>query len=64
MTLGANLAANARITSIYSRLDPLIPGGSELDGAKNVRLSVVGHFRPLASPALFVAVESAIASRG
>ena len=63
MTLAANLAANTRITSIYSRLDPLIPGGCELEGARNIRLSVVGHFRPLASPALFAEVESAVASR-
>ena len=63
MTLAANLAANARITSIYSRLDPLIPGGCELEGARNIRLSMVGHFRPLASPALFAEVESAVASR-
>ena len=63
MTLAANLAANTRITSIYSRLDPLIPGGCELEGARNIRLSMVGHFRPLASPALFAEVESAVASR-
>jgi triacylglycerol lipase len=63
VTLAANRAANARITSIYSRLDPLIPGGSELEGATNIRLSMVGHFRPLASPALFAAVEGAIAAR-
>ena len=61
MTLAANLAANARITSIYSRLDPLIPGGSKLEGATNVCLSMVGHFRPLAAPALFAEVERAIA---
>jgi len=63
MTLAANLDANARITSIYSRLDPLIPGGSELEGATNVCLPIVGHFRPLASPALFVEVEGAITAR-
>lgn len=61
MTLAANRTANARITSIYSRLDPLIPGGSELAGATNVCLSMVGHFRPLAAPALFAEVERAIA---
>ena len=61
MTLAANLAANVRITSIYSRLDPLIPGGSKLEGATNVCLSMVGHFRPLAAPALFAEVERAIA---
>lgn len=63
MTLAANLAANARITSIYSRLDPLIPGGSELEGATNVCLPMVGHFRPLSSVALFAEVEGALASR-
>ena len=62
MTLAANRAANTRITSIYSRLDPLIPGGSELDGAQNVCLPMVGHFRPLSSPALFAAIEGAIPS--
>lgn len=63
LTLAANRAANARITSIYSRLDPLIPIGSELDGATNVCLPMVGHFRPLGSPALFAAVEGAVAAR-
>jgi triacylglycerol lipase len=61
-TLAANLAANHRITSIYSRLDPLIPGGSELAGATNIRLSVVGHFRPLGDAHLLAEVERAIAS--
>ncbi|MET4705117.1 alpha/beta hydrolase [Frigoribacterium sp. UYMn621] len=64
MTLAANLEANARITSIFSRLDPLIPEGSELAGATNVRLPMVGHFRPLSSPALFAEVEAALSARG
>ncbi|QNE47087.1 alpha/beta hydrolase [Glaciihabitans sp. INWT7] len=64
MTLAANLEANARITSIYSRLDPLIPEGSALAGATNIRLPIVGHFRPLSSPALFTEVEGAISARG
>ena len=40
---------NARIVSIYSRLDPLIPAGSRLDGAVNIEVPIVGHFRPLSS---------------
>lgn len=60
-TLAANLAANHRIVSIYSRLDPLIPGGSELTGATNVLLPVVGHFRPLGAAQLLTEVERAIA---
>ncbi|MCU1556339.1 MAG: alpha/beta hydrolase [Microbacteriaceae bacterium] len=60
VSLGGNLAANERITSIYSRLDPLIPGGSRLAGATNIELPLVGHFRPLASRELFDAVEESI----
>ncbi len=64
VTLAAHLAANARITSIYSRLDPLIPEGSGLGGATNIRLETVGHFRPLGSPELLAAVERTLADRG
>ncbi|MCU1525103.1 MAG: hypothetical protein JWO18_1997 [Microbacteriaceae bacterium] len=60
VSLAANLAANDRIVSIYSRLDPLIPGGSRLEGATNIELPMVGHFRPLASRRLFEAVEESI----
>ncbi|WP_321164473.1 alpha/beta hydrolase [Curtobacterium sp. Leaf183] len=38
---------NARITSVYGVFDTLIPGGSELVGATNVRVPVGGHFRIL-----------------
>ncbi|HEY0260939.1 MAG TPA: alpha/beta hydrolase [Lacisediminihabitans sp.] len=61
--LAANLEANSRITSIYSRLDPLIPEGSRLEGATNVELDLVGHFRPLGSVRLMAEVENAIAPR-
>jgi len=53
LRLAGEREANARIVSIYSRLDPLIPGGSHLAGALNIELPVVGHFRPLASKELF-----------
>jgi pimeloyl-ACP methyl ester carboxylesterase len=45
--LQASLEANARITSIYAAFDPHIPGGSRLDGARNLQLEAMGHFRPL-----------------
>ncbi len=61
LELAEDRAANARITSIYSRLDPLIPGGSRLEGAENVELSIVGHFRPLASPLLFSEMRRVVA---
>lgn len=62
--LAAQRRVNSRITSIYSRLDPLIPGGSRLEGAHNVQLPMVGHFRPLSSVGLIDAVENAIARQG
>lgn len=58
--LAANLAANRDITSIFSRLDPLIPGGSRLEGATNVELPIVGHFRPLDTVDFFEQIERAI----
>ncbi|KTS70228.1 acetyltransferase and hydrolase with the alpha/beta hydrolase fold protein [Microbacterium testaceum] len=48
--LAASADTNTRITSIYGTFDPHIPEGSELAGAKNVRLSTGGHFRVLADP--------------
>ncbi len=50
--LAAERSVNGRITSVHSRWDPHIPGGSVLDGAHNVVLDTPGHFRPLADPRL------------
>lgn len=60
MALAANLALNARITSIFPSFDPHIPGGSALDGAHNVEVATVGHFRVLADERVISAVESAL----
>lgn len=43
--LTANKKVNKKIVSIYGVFDPHIPGGSYVDGAKNVQLQVHGHFR-------------------
>ncbi|WP_299166968.1 triacylglycerol lipase [uncultured Arthrobacter sp.] len=59
--LRANLAVNSRITSIYGTFDPHIPGGSELVGATNVQLDVMGHFRILGDDGLLDAIDAAIA---
>ncbi len=48
--LTRELVPNERIVSVYGRFDPHIPGGSELAGARNVRLDTGGHFRILAHP--------------
>lgn len=59
--LAARAEANVRVTSLYSEFDPHIPGGSALDGATNIRLPLLGHFRPLASRVLIDAVAREIA---
>lgn len=50
--LTAELVVNARITSVSGPFDPHIPGGSDLDGATNVHVTMPGHFRILADPEL------------
>ena len=59
--LGRDLAVNARITSVYGVFDTLIPGGSELAGATNVRVPVGGHFRILGAQQTREAVLDAAA---
>lgn len=62
--LAAELAVNARITSIYPRFDPHIPDGCVLEGAHNVELPVVGHFRILLQPSVIDAVVDAMREDG
>lgn len=50
--LAAQRADHGRIVSVATCFDPHIPGGSELPGARNVRLATPGHFRSLTDPAL------------
>ncbi len=50
--LAAEREVNSRITSIYPSFDPHVPQGSWLDGAHNIELPVVGHFRILLDPEL------------
>lgn len=57
--LARELDANGRITSVYGVFDTLIPEGSELSGATNVRLPVGGHFRILGDARTRAAVLSA-----
>jgi hypothetical protein len=54
--LASDLTANARIVSIFGLFDPHVPEGSELPGAKNVRLETGGHFRILAHPRVLAEV--------
>jgi hypothetical protein len=59
-SLAAERAVNARITSIFPRFDPNIPEGSRLEGAHNVEVPIVGHFRILTAPQTIAAVIEAV----
>lgn len=48
--LAENLAVNSRFSSLYSVFDPHIPETSYLEGAENIVLPAIGHFRPLGDP--------------
>ncbi|MGC0368349.1 esterase/lipase family protein [Microbacterium sp. SLBN-111] len=54
--LAAAADVNTRIVSVYGAFDPHIPEGSELAGARNVRLDGGGHFRVLADPRVIAEV--------
>jgi pimeloyl-ACP methyl ester carboxylesterase len=55
---------NARITSIYPSFDPNIPEGSQLEGATNVEVPVIGHFSVLDAPSSIAAVIDAVQREG
>lgn len=59
-TLAANLELNSRITSVYPEADHVIPNGSELDGATNIVIPIVGHFRLLSDPRVLDIVQRAV----
>lgn len=50
LSLAREISVNERIVSVYAGFDPHIPEGSELHGARNVRVDSGGHFRILAHP--------------
>ena len=59
-TLAKNFAINSRITSIYAEFDPVALSSSVLEGATNIELPVVGHFRILRDPRALAAVVAAV----
>lgn len=58
--LGGPDPVNARITSLYGRFDEHVPEGSELPGARNIRLPVSGHFQVLGHPSCLKAVLAVV----
>ena len=61
--LDAARTVDARITSVYAAYDANIPGSSRLEGATNVRVDVVGHFRLLGDRRVHAAALRALAGR-
>jgi predicted alpha/beta hydrolase family esterase len=57
-------ALNSRIVSVYGRFDPHIPGGSYLEGAKNVELDAGGHFRVLNNPRVMAELVHLVQPQG
>jgi pimeloyl-ACP methyl ester carboxylesterase len=57
--LTSSAHVNSRITSIYPAFDPHVPESSRLEGATNIELAVMGHFRLLRDPELLDAVVAA-----
>ena len=64
LRLALSRAVNAQIVSVWGWFDPHVPGGSRLEGARNIELDVGGHFRILARPELLVIVDEVLASDG
>jgi triacylglycerol lipase len=60
--LALNNAINRHITSLYSVFDPHIPETSHLDGAENVILPTIGHFRPIADPTTLETIDRVLAN--
>ncbi|QTG80931.1 alpha/beta hydrolase [Arthrobacter crystallopoietes] len=63
-SLAAELSVNHRITSVYSSFDPHIPGGSELPGAENIELDLMGHFRIIGDSKVLKVIRSVLSGKG
>lgn len=60
--LAREAGVNARITSIGTKWDQVVPTGSHLDGAENLRVAFGGHFRALGTPAVLEAIAVRVAA--
>ncbi|MFP3466979.1 esterase/lipase family protein [Leifsonia sp. SIMBA_070] len=61
LRLALSRAVNAQIVSVWGWFDPHVPGGSRLEGARNIELDVGGHFRILARPEVLAIVDEVLA---
>ncbi|MGO1316402.1 MAG: esterase/lipase family protein [Cellulomonadaceae bacterium] len=62
VALGRESVPHPRIVSLFASFDPHVPSGSELAGAVNERLPLMGHFRVVAMPAMQQAVLRHVAA--
>lgn len=60
LALAGRSEINHLITSICPSFDPHIPTGSHLEGATNIPVAAIGHFRVLADPDVLDAVIAAV----
>lgn len=59
-SLAAHADVNARITSVRAAWDQMVPGATELPGARNLPLDTGGHFRPLADPRVHALIHDEV----
>ena len=59
--LALNSAINSHISSLYSVFDPHIPETSHLEGAENIVLPAIGHFRPIGDPRTLETIDRILA---
>jgi pimeloyl-ACP methyl ester carboxylesterase len=59
--LALNLAINQQISSLFSVFDPHIPETSQLEGAENIVLPSIGHFRPVGDPRTLETIDRILA---
>jgi len=57
----ANTVMNSLISSLYSVFDPHIPQTSRLEGAENIVLPAIGHFRPMGDPRTLRVIDAILA---
>ena len=62
--LALETAVNERISSLYSVFDPHIPETSRLEGAENIVLPTIGHFRPLGAAATLELIAALVDRSG
>lgn len=64
LEIARHQSVNGCVVSVFGEFDPHIPEGSELVGARNVRLATGGHFRILAHPQVLAEFSALVTADG